>query len=381
MENPARLRPPNLNPVWLEHENLAVYPRSALLSARSSLYSPSLRSPNMPSPMYPSSPGYDYAMRRHERAMVDSLERGRPAEPRTHRDPSRSLSPIAEQSWARRRASMVDLAPPRPPVPSPMSSGQPMQHPRTRTLVAETRSILLAGAPQSQAAITIAERRQSLPPSFPGGRRNSQQVREELQAWGHVYYGNGSEANCFVSAVALRRLSEASSADEDSPGDKTPKGHNQVSIRARVRPVALDRKPFLLQRTFDMDELRATVPEPSPLTPRLRRLSVDHGNRVSHNLRRRRSSAATRPEPDFDKSLKPPSLSANTVPIHLRYARAYFPILAALIYSGHIHPRDIIDLPLPHPEAWARTVAYVYTGQGELTEAIKQNILYLGGKV
>lgn len=56
-------------------------------------------------------------------------------------------------------------------------------------------------------------------------------------------------------------------------------------------------------------------------------------------------------------------------------------MLAALIYSGHIQARDIIDLPLPHPEAWAQTVAHVYTGQGELSEAIKQNILYLGGKV
>jgi hypothetical protein len=65
----------------------------------------------------------------------------------------------------------------------------------------------------------------------------------------------------------------------------------------------------------------------------------------------------------------------------LRYARAFFPALAALLYSGYIKARDIIDLPLPHPEAWVQTVAYVYTGQGELTEAIEENILYLGGKV
>lgn len=65
----------------------------------------------------------------------------------------------------------------------------------------------------------------------------------------------------------------------------------------------------------------------------------------------------------------------------LRYARAYLPVLAALIYSGHIKPRDIIDLPLPFPEVWTQTVAYVYTGQGDLTEPMKQNILYLGGKV
>ncbi len=65
----------------------------------------------------------------------------------------------------------------------------------------------------------------------------------------------------------------------------------------------------------------------------------------------------------------------------MAYARAYFPVLAALIYSGHIEPRDIVDLPIPHPTPWFQTVAYVYTGQGELTDAIRDNILYLGGKV
>jgi hypothetical protein len=55
--------------------------------------------------------------------------------------------------------------------------------------------------------------------------------------------------------------------------------------------------------------------------------------------------------------------------------------VASFLYSGHIRKGDIIDLPMPYPEAWARTVAHVYTGQGELTEAIQQNILYFGGKV
>ena len=56
-------------------------------------------------------------------------------------------------------------------------------------------------------------------------------------------------------------------------------------------------------------------------------------------------------------------------------------MLAALILSGHLREGDALDLPLPHPEAWTQTVAYVYTGQGGLTEAVKQNILHLGGKV
>lgn len=65
----------------------------------------------------------------------------------------------------------------------------------------------------------------------------------------------------------------------------------------------------------------------------------------------------------------------------LQYARVHVPVLAALMLSGHVREGDIIDLPIPHPEAWPQTVAYFYTGLGELTEAIKQNILYLAGKV
>lgn len=65
----------------------------------------------------------------------------------------------------------------------------------------------------------------------------------------------------------------------------------------------------------------------------------------------------------------------------LTYARYYLPALAALMLSRHVRTGDTIDLPLPHPEAWIQTVAYVYTGNGDLTEAVKQNILYLGGRV
>lgn len=49
--------------------------------------------------------------------------------------------------------------------------------------------------------------------------------------------------------------------------------------------------------------------------------------------------------------------------------------------SGHVREGDIIDLPLPRPKAWPQTLAYVYTGQGDLTDAMKENILYLGGKI
>lgn len=69
------------------------------------------------------------------------------------------------------------------------------------------------------------------------------------------------------------------------------------------------------------------------------------------------------------------------VGLDLPYAQTYLPALAVLMLSGHVRTGDTIDLPMPHPEAWTPTVAYAYTGRGELTEAMKQNILHLGGTV
>lgn len=67
--------------------------------------------------------------------------------------------------------------------------------------------------------------------------------------------------------------------------------------------------------------------------------------------------------------------------LDLPYARTFLPALALLMFSGHVKTGDTIDLPMPHPEAWTQTVAYLYTGRGELTQAMKQNILHLGGTV
>lgn len=49
--------------------------------------------------------------------------------------------------------------------------------------------------------------------------------------------------------------------------------------------------------------------------------------------------------------------------------------------SGHIRKSDSIDLPLPNPEVWVDTIAYVYTGKGEVTLPMKENILFLAGRV
>ncbi|KAK3309521.1 uncharacterized protein B0T15DRAFT_5142 [Chaetomium strumarium] len=382
METQTRSRP-ELRPVWTGREQHAGYARASPYLATSPLYS---ASSSVPSPLYPPSPGYDQSMRAHERALVDRLDHRGRRESQESLTTIRSLSPISEQILRARRASVASLPQSRPAAPSPRSPRR-MQFARRQTLVAEARSILLSGTPDGlprpppKPAGTLTDRRQSLPSSFLSARRNSQQLRQELLDWGRVYLGNARVADCFVAAVALRRPSDSSSADEAvAVKDKPAEGSSRVTIRARVRPCALDRKPFLIRRTFDMDELRATIPEPSTVTPRTARPTAERNGQSPLPASQRRSSMAASIEHGLHLG-RSPLQSTNTVPIHLKYARAFLPVVAAFLYSGHIKTGDIIDLPLPYPEAWVQTVAHVYTGQGEATEAMKQNILYLGGRV
>ncbi|KAL2136504.1 hypothetical protein VTI74DRAFT_3329 [Chaetomium olivicolor] len=392
METQAQTRSrPELCPVWTGQNQHDGLPRLDSYSATSPLYSASL---SLPSPVYPASPSCGPSMRAHERALVDRLDQQGRRESAQSPTTAQSLSPVSEQTpTAARRGSDESLPVHRASAPSPRT---PKLMPYARpTLAAETRSVLLSGLPgwlprtHPRIQTTTANRRQSLPPLLPPStlpptpRRRSQQLREELQAWGHVYFNSGSEANCFVSAVSLRRPSDNPSADDDAAARGRPAGDkNRVTIRALVRPCALNRKPFRLSRTFDMDELRATIPEMAPASAGPRRSSAQSAELDSRSplpaIRRRSSAISMECGPDHDRS---PARKQTTVPIHLAYARAFFPVLAAFLYSGHIQTRDIIELPIPYPEAWKQTVAHVYTGQGEMAEAIKQNILYLGGKV
>ncbi|EDN96123.1 predicted protein [Sclerotinia sclerotiorum 1980 UF-70] len=73
--------------------------------------------------------------------------------------------------------------------------------------------------------------------------------------------------------------------------------------------------------------------------------------------------------------------NSNQAAVPIQYALHYLPVLAALMLSGHIRKGDSIDLPLPSPKVWIDTIAYVYTGQGEVTLAMKENIVFLAGRV
>ncbi|KAK2036394.1 hypothetical protein LZ31DRAFT_236364 [Colletotrichum somersetense] len=334
---------PSLHPLWSSQYNLGGFPRSAgRPSAPSSYYSPSDRSPkSLPMPVFPSDDG---SMRQHERAMVDRLGHRTHRAQRVDLSPPKSanrprpLSPLAEHSASntRRYSAAAPISRPGPPpLATPVSP--PATSNRRQTLASETRSMLLAGLGEE------VQRRQSVAGASYFARSKDAEKRlhlEQLRAWGHVYLGDAKTSDVFVQAVALRRQSDASTNSDLSAGDSSPPHmpptpttpSHQTSIRARVRPRALERKPFLIQRTFDIEQLRSTVPDPLPSSP-----PADHRRRPSLQslktaplpnvssprpsaARRRSSSAALNPLP-YSRGLKPgdlraaPSRGATTMPI------------------------------------------------------------------
>ncbi|UNI23414.1 hypothetical protein JDV02_009234 [Purpureocillium takamizusanense] len=241
------------------------------------------------------------------------------------------------------------------------------------------------------AAGTLAYRRRQVVKPLTASARNLyfQRFREGLWRRGSQDFGNCEHADVFVSAAELRRLSGATNGDVAA--DKS-----QLSVRVVIH--SKDRSPRGLKREFDLVSLRATIPEPlaSPRSPNFDRASLlsvldsdgatspcespvlpPAPGRVSDE---RKDSSQRGPGPPADR--RHHCAGWRPVPMHLQYARSHLPVLAAIMMSEQVRKGDVIELPLPHPRAWAETVAFVYTGEEELlTEHVKRNIVYLGGKV
>ncbi|KAI0839312.1 hypothetical protein F5Y06DRAFT_266507 [Hypoxylon sp. FL0890] len=385
-------RRPSLEPLWTNYRSFGDSPKTILRPTPiSTSLSPSSLSPKSlpgPSPIHPAS--YDGSMRRQDRALVNSLDqRAR------HVVSSAPLTPIDESSPSPlvARLEKISILPPmsmRHSLPTPASPEHPLQRGRSGSL---------ASLPGTQARSPGYYTPDSNVSPVSSRRNSTMGLQDQLRTWGHVYYGNAKTADAFIIARSLRRRNPSPTATTSPkflrPGPGTL-SNNRLTVRAIVRPRALDRPSFLIQRNFNLDELRASVPDPLP------RQEVGDGL----NQQRRRSLPAASPQgttpactqarPRRSSSVRSSTLlrpgassldidslirDAKAVPIHLKYARAYLPVIAALLVSGHVHEGDVIYLPLPHAEVWPETAQYVYTGQGELTEAIRENILYLAGKV
>ncbi|KAI8946365.1 hypothetical protein F4801DRAFT_70656 [Xylaria longipes] len=232
------------------------------------------------------------------------------------------------------------------------------------------------------------------PPATEGDAREAQ-TRRKLRP--REDFGNAATADAFIIARSIRRNGSPTTStsnpfwEDESPKSQQP---NRLTLRAIIRPKAPGRKTFLMQRNLDVDELRAaastTPPDqsdnsasPSKMTRKPLPVPAkwsSYNRRPSAGLsspQAERSSKIMSHSTDYDKLVH----DSKTVPIHTQYIMSTLPALATLLTSGHIHSGDVVYLPIPHAESWSQTVRFIYTGEGELTTAMRENILYLGGRV
>ncbi|OTB01241.1 hypothetical protein M426DRAFT_323638 [Hypoxylon sp. CI-4A] len=397
-------RRPSLEPIWTNYRSAGSMTKTVFRPTpiHASL-SPSPLSPKSlpsPSPIHPAS--YDGSMRRQDRALVNSLDqRSR------HVMNTVPLTPIDEYSPSPlvARLEKISILPPLSmthslSAPDSPDSGSQIESRRSsvNSGMMVTPDGLLSPQVRTPGYYSISSNGSPVSPR----RESLAALQDQLRTWGHVYYGNAKTADAFIIARSLRR-NDKSSPTGSMRSESIAKAiagapsKNRLTIRAIVRPRTLDKPSFLIQRNFNIDELRATIPDPPPqqqqvMSPTEQRrqslpmISPRSSISTSSQSRSRRSSSSVKSGALLRSSASSVDLEslirdAKAVPIHLKYARAYLPVLSVLLVSGHVHEGDIIYLPMPHAEAWPQTARYVYTGQGELTEAVKENILYLAGKV
>ncbi|KAI0106006.1 hypothetical protein F4814DRAFT_442353 [Daldinia grandis] len=390
-------RRPGLEPIRTNsHHNVSNMPKTILRPtpisvgpSQSPMSPKSLPSLPSPKPVHPAS--YDGSMRRQDRALVNSLDQR--AVPSLTSAP---LTPIDEYTPSPLVARLEKIS-----ILPPMSIANGAFTPASSDASSRRESLLSLDEPTSITMHDAPSAYQVRSPSYcnadcpmsPGSlqRDAALRLRGQLRAWGTVYFGNSKMADAFIIARSLRQHNCNSPT---SPGFvKLLAGappNKRLTVRAIVRPHSQDRSAFLIQRNFDIDELRATIPDPPPHIPVSsgpdgQRSPSQNSASVPIQPRRRRSStvrSGTLLRSDASTlDLETLIRDARAIPMHLPYARAYLPVVAALLTSGHVREGDVVYLPMPHAEAWPETVRYVYTGQGELTEAVRENILYLAGKV
>ncbi|OAA41154.1 hypothetical protein BBO_05690 [Beauveria brongniartii RCEF 3172] len=197
-----------------------------------------------------------------------------------------------------------------------------------------------------------------------------QKYCEFLWKTGRAYLGNKKSPHVNIAPVRL---------------PTTPVSSYESSITIFTVVHSQGHSPIGLRRKFDRSLLNATVPEPSrsPSTPNFNReelLSAIVDTNKALTTRRLRNGTKTVPS-KRDTRLRR-ELVPNGIPMHFPYARSYLPILASIIMSNQVRVGDTIELPLPYPEAWAETVAWVYTGEeGLVTDKVRENVQYLGGRI
>ncbi|KAH8121815.1 hypothetical protein FP744_10007065 [Trichoderma asperellum] len=259
-----------------------------------------------------------------------------------------------------------------------------------------------AGALRMSYVNLSANRRRSMPAYGAAHRQlhmqlqQIRQYRHSLWEQGHRIFGRSEEADFLVKPLQLRRPRREIRSWSEGPSSASPLS-KRVWVRAIIR--SKSHVPIGLKREFDLDDLRATIPDPIP-SPQssnfnrevlLSRLElsdedVDSQSPVDSEMADDGDSdvVVKTEKPDMPPFLKHPKFlpKATSVPMSVQYARAQLPALAAIMMSNRVRRGDTIELAMPHPSAWPSTVAYVYTGERELLkDNVRENILYLGGKI
>ncbi|KAF5629383.1 hypothetical protein F52700_7705 [Fusarium sp. NRRL 52700] len=385
----ARPRPP-IEPIQTSGPGLNVRPLRSRIIQKSPSWTPSPLSPHS-RPLPQLREPKDDDMKQDDDSKVDQFEPRKRDLPKLESGLRNfSLRPIAPLSLQSPGPSTLPSR--TSPLSAPLLAPHVFQRP---TLADETRNMLFheSDAERGGESPHVGyERRQSAP----GGPLHARSMHLARQREHHrrrwiAASQRAREPEIFVLPVELRRLSQLSSSDAEASSPYPSLPERRLTTRVAVH--SRGRKSIILSRTFDLDELQATLPVMSPLeqhkenrhasvvtlqppsvSSRASSPGVSHERRHSHSVLPR---VDANPSPVFER--RGPRQGCSPVAIRLSYARTYLPVLAAVILSEHVHPGDTIELPLPHPHAWGDTVAHVYTGRVTLTEPIKQNILYLGG--
>ncbi|KAI0392334.1 hypothetical protein F5Y17DRAFT_459928 [Xylariaceae sp. FL0594] len=329
--NQSHTRRPELAPLWIDHRGRRVA-LPTVRTAHAALLSPSPQSPKtLPS-----------LVRQTDRAVIGDR--------------------VADDAP---RASL-----PRASLPTPVKGPSP--------LVSELEKVSLQIAdnakPNTDASDPIS------PSTSQGGMGASathvgNQYRERN--------GSATVPDTYIIARSLRPLSDTSPTE-----GSFSQWSDYKTLRAVVQPQA--GKPILVQLTSDSPHgLQATMlakdslmsPESASPARHVRRPLPDlprpspHVRHPSTGLSSPKSSPRSS---EFAKSIR----DQIAVPIYSkRTLSGALPKLGRLLNSDHVKRGDVIFLPVPHAKAWPQTVGYVYTRRGELTEPMRQNILYLGGRV
>lgn len=241
---------PAIKPIRTDHSHfdLAGPSHRAVASLNSPAYSASPISPRTRLP--PLQPNvHDNGMRLHDKTVVDRFDSNRAA---------------FKTQWAtsQRPVGEISLPTPLTAVPRHHSLSASIFEPtggRRKTIAQGIHGLTIDpdDKPLPSPGIRSLGRRQSAPSGAAAFRHlRFQRFREDLWRQGPLTFGNPGRADNFVTPTELRRPFLATS----TPGILSQS--NKLTIRAVV--LSKDRPPVSLTRNFDLDVLRATIPEPMP---------------------------------------------------------------------------------------------------------------------